>query len=149
MAFSKYLNFKKLRTGNILDWTGVCLLFLPKFSDGTIIPALTNNMYHIQIYNNKTNIVSFSDKWILRRNEEESLLPGLKYSQRQLFWVSAANVWCAKYRPKALKLRVLTGVHAPDMFRVRGPFSNMNEFARDFKCPIGSPMNRREKCQVW
>ena len=128
----------------------VCLLFLPNFSDATIIPALTNNMYHIIcLHNNKTNIVSFSDKWILRRNEEESLLPGLKYSQRQLFWVSAANVWCAKYRPKALKLRVLTGVHAPDMFRVRGPFSNMNEFARDFKCPLGSPMNRREKCQVW
>ena len=97
----------------------------------------------------KTNLYLFSDKWILRRNEEESLLPGLKYSQRQLFWVSAANVWCAKYRPKALKLRVLTGVHAPDMFRVRGPFSNMDEFARDFKCPIGSPMNRQEKCQVW
>ena len=90
----------------------------------------------------------FSDKWVLR-NEEEKLLPGLRYTQRQLFWVSAANVWCAKYRPKALKLRVLTGVHAPDMFRVRGPFSNMREFARDFKCPIGSNMNPREKCQVW
>merc|ERR1712226_802344 len=69
------------------------------------------------------------NNWV-SRNEEEKLLPGLKYTQRQLFWVSAANVWCAKYRPKALKLRVLTGVHAPDMFRVRGPFSNMKEFAR-------------------
>ncbi|XP_040574082.1 neprilysin-2 isoform X2 [Lepeophtheirus salmonis] len=83
------------------------------------------------------------------RNEEEKLLPGLNYSQKQLFWVSAANVWCAKFRPKALKLRVLTGVHSPDMFRVRGPFSNMPEFARDFNCPKGSHMNPAKRCEVW
>ena len=58
-----------------------------------------------------------ADKWVTR-NHDEKLLPGLgKYSQRQMFWISAANVWCAKYRDKALKLRVLTGVHSPDMFR--------------------------------
>ena len=64
--------------------------------------------------------------------------------------VSAANVWCAKYRPKALKLRVLTGVHSPDQFRVQGPFSNMDDFSRDFNCPIGSNMNppKENKCQV-
>ncbi len=73
----------------------------------------------------------------------------MPYGQRQLFWISAANVWCAKYRPKALKIRVLTGVHSPDMFRVQGPFSNMHEFARDFSCPRGSNMNPEDKCQVW
>ena len=88
------------------------------------------------------------DKWV-SHNEEEPLLPGLSYTQRQLFWVSAANVWCAKYRPKALKLRVLTGVHAPDMFRVQGPFSNMKEFGEDFQCARGAPMNPIQKCQVW
>ena len=62
------------------------------------------------------NII-ISEKWVTR-NHDEKLLPGLgKYSQRQMFWISAANVWCAKYRDKALKLRVLTGVHSPDMFR--------------------------------
>ena len=66
-----------------------------------------------------------------------------------MFWISAANVWCAKYRDKALKLRVLTGVHSPDMFRVRGPFSNMAEFAKDFNCPANAPMNPPKKCQVW
>merc|ERR1712115_509203 len=53
------------------------------------------------------------NKWVTR-NEEEPLLPGLHYTQRQLFWVSAANVWCAKYRPKALKLRVLKGLQLPN-----------------------------------
>ena len=76
----------------------------------------------------------------MSRNGAEPRLPGLNYTPRQLFWVrsktldgnhhtnlitivflkvSAANVWCAKYRPKALKLRVLTGVHSPDQFRVQ------------------------------
>ena len=105
----------------------------------------------MKMHFNTTNLIRsylFLDKWVTR-NEEEPLLPGLHYTQRQLFWVSAANVWCAKYRPKALKLRVLTGVHAPDMFRVQGPFSNMKEFATDFKCPVGSPMNPIKKCKVW
>ena len=88
------------------------------------------------------------DKWVYR-NGEEQRLPGLGYTQRQLFWISAANVWCAKYRPKALKLRVLTGVHSPDMYRVHGPFSNMKEFARDFQCTPGTPMNPVNKCKVW
>ena len=95
---------------------------------------------------NQLNLLA--DRWVTR-NGMEPLLPGLNYTQKQLFWVSAANVWCAKYRPKSLKLRVMTGVHAPDMFRVKGPFSNMNEFAQDFNCPIGSPMNRVNKCSVW
>jgi len=90
------------------------------------------------------------NSWV-SRNGAEPRLPGLNYTPRQLFWVSAANVWCAKYRPKALKLRVLTGVHSPDQFRVQGPFSNMDDFSRDFNCPVGSNMNppKENKCQVW
>jgi len=90
------------------------------------------------------------NSWVSQHGTE-SRLPGLNYTPRQLFWVSAANVWCAKYRPKALKLRVLTGVHSPDQFRVQGPFSNMDDFARDFNCPVGSNMNppKENKCQVW
>ena len=94
--------------------------------------------------------ILLSEKWVSRSGVKEQLLPGLgQYDQKQLFWISAANVWCAKYRDKALKLRVLTGVHAPDMFRVRGPFSNMREFAEDFGCPARSPMNPQYKCEVW
>jgi len=88
--------------------------------------------------------------WVAEHGEEDPL-PGLDYSPRQMFWMSAANVWCAKYRPQAMKLRVLTGVHSPDQFRVQGPFSNMEEFARDWNCPAGSPMNpvSEKKCKVW
>ena len=108
----------------------------------------------------------YSDSWV-QRHGDEPLLPGLNYTQRQLFWISGANVWCSKHRPKALKLSVITGAHSPDKFRVQvccyeeiitvltlefqGAFSNMAGFARDFQCKEGSKMNpsKENKCKVW
>lgn len=79
----------------------------------------------------------------------EAKLPGLQYSADQLFWISAANIWCGKFRPEVLKLRVNSGVHSPAKFRIIGPLSNSPEFASSFNCPIGSPMNPRKRCSVW
>ena len=59
-----------------------------------------------------------SESWAAS-HPEEPRLPGLGFTQSQLFWLSGAGGWCAKYRPEALRLRVLTGVHSPDMFRVQ------------------------------
>ena len=85
-----------------------------------------------------------------KKNGVEPKLPGLQdYSPQQMFWISAANVWCSKYRPESLKLRITTGFHSPGKFRVIGPFSNQEEFARDFRCPAGSKMNPSKKCKVW
>ena len=58
------------------------------------------------------------DEWVNTHGEEQ-LLPGLNFTPRQMFWISAANVWCSKSRPQALKLSVLTGTHSPDQFRVQ------------------------------
>jgi membrane metallo-endopeptidase-like protein 1 len=66
-----------------------------------------------------------------------------------MFWISAANTWCSKHRPKDLENRIKTGAHSPGMFRVRGPFSNSPEFAADFQCAVGSRMNPAAKCEVW
>ncbi|XP_063235187.1 neprilysin-2 isoform X2 [Bacillus rossius redtenbacheri] len=83
------------------------------------------------------------------RNGEEGRLPGLDFSPRQMFWISAAQSWCSKYRPEAMRQRITTGVHSPGRFRVLGPCSNVEEFSRDFACPAGSPMNPVSKCSVW
>lgn len=80
---------------------------------------------------------------------EEPVLPALPLTPKQLFWVSAANVWCGKYRPETLKLRILTGAHSPARFRVNGPLSNIPEFSRDWSCKADSKMNPRNKCTVW
>ncbi|XP_076662918.1 M13 family metallopeptidase neprilysin 2 isoform X4 [Andrena cerasifolii] len=87
-------------------------------------------------------------EWV-RRNQPEQSLPGLPYTPEQLFWISAANTWCSKYRPEAMKLRITTGFHSPGKFRVLGPLSNMNEFSKDFNCPLASKMNPEKKCAVW
>lgn len=79
----------------------------------------------------------------------ESRLPGLEHTPDQLFWISAANIWCGKFRPEVLKLRVNSGVHSPAKFRIIGPLSNSPEFARSFNCPLGTPMNPEKKCSVW
>merc|ERR1711884_607472 len=61
------------------------------------------------------------------RHGQEKTLPGLGHNVKQLFWLSAANTWCSKYRPKSLEKRIKTGAHSPGMFRVKGPFSNSKE----------------------
>ncbi|XP_055296722.1 neprilysin-2-like [Sitodiplosis mosellana] len=87
-------------------------------------------------------------KWI-EKNGPERKLPGLKYTPQQMFWISAAQNWCAVNRPEMMNLQITTDPHAPERFRVLGPFSNRPEFARDFNCPVGSPMNPTKKCEVW
>jgi len=87
--------------------------------------------------------------WVGRHGKEKRL-PGLQdFSPNQMFWISAANTWCSKYRKKSLEKRIKTGAHSPGMFRVQGPFSNNEYFAEDFKCPMGSKMNPLKKCEVW
>ena len=79
----------------------------------------------------------------------EPKLPDLPYSSQQMFWISAANVFCMKVRPEALRASIISDPHSPGKFRVIGPLSNMPDFAKDFNCPTGSPMNPDKKCTVW
>ena len=82
-------------------------------------------------------------------NGVDPKLPGLPYTSQQMFWISVGNVWCNKFRPEALRARVITDTHSPGEFRIIGPLSNIPDFAKDFKCPVGSPMNPAKKCTVW
>uniref|UniRef100_A0A1A9X1W5 Neprilysin, neutral endopeptidase 2 n=1 Tax=Glossina brevipalpis TaxID=37001 RepID=A0A1A9X1W5_9MUSC len=83
------------------------------------------------------------------KNGPEPRLPGLDYTPEQMFWISSAQTWCAKIRKESLKMRITTGVHSPNEFRVLGTLSNTKDFSRDFQCPEGSPMNPVHKCHVW
>ena len=80
---------------------------------------------------------------------EEQILPGHDFTPKQLFWISYGQIWCQKFRDDSLRNTIKTGVHTPGEFRITGPLSNNDEFAKDFSCPKGSPMNPEKKCKVW
>lgn len=88
-------------------------------------------------------------KNFVKQNGAESLLPGLNYTQEQLFWISSAHVWCAVTTPEFDSMLITTDVHSPSEFRVNGVVNNMREFAHDFQCKSGSKMNPVNKCEVW
>lgn len=44
---------------------------------------------------------------------------------------------------------ILLSVHSPYPFRVMGPLSNLPEFAAEYNCPVGSPMNPVKRAGVW
>ncbi|XP_043288930.1 neprilysin-2-like [Venturia canescens] len=86
--------------------------------------------------------------WVAR-NKPEARLPQIDRTPEQMFWLSAASVWCAKSTLDSLRNEVATDPHSPERFRVLGAFSNMPEFAADYHCPVGSNMNPEKKCSVW
>jgi len=75
----------------------------------------------------------------------------LRLTPAQLFWVSAANVWCSADRVEHLRNTALNGEHVPNRFRINGPLSNMAEFAADWGCRADAPMNppAARRCRVW
>lgn len=88
------------------------------------------------------------NNWV-ERNGPEGTLPGLKYNEKQLFWISLAQSRCTVGRDEYNKNKILTGYHAPNEFRIIGVVNNLPEFAYDFNCPEGTKMNPTKKCQVW
>ena len=91
----------------------------------------------------------FSAQWASGNAREESL-PGFKsFTPQQMFWVSYSQGWCIKYRDTSLKRAIETAPHSPGKYRILGPLSNIEHFARDFNCPLGSGMNPEKKCKVW
>ncbi|KAI9002782.1 hypothetical protein BC832DRAFT_560809 [Gaertneriomyces semiglobifer] len=78
------------------------------------------------------------------------LLPGFGDMTRdQIFFVSFAQVWCSNMRPELALRRVRTDPHSPNRYRVIGSVSNSQEFAKAYKCPVGSKMNPKDKCLIW
>ncbi|CAF1139433.1 unnamed protein product [Rotaria sordida] len=89
-------------------------------------------------------------KWAATPGNIERRLPGLtEYSAEQLFFINYGQVWCSKMTDANALNRILTGVHSPGEFRVRGPTSNFDEFDRVFNCKPGQGNSQLNKCSVW
>ncbi|KAM8706189.1 hypothetical protein ACLKA7_010466 [Drosophila subpalustris] len=80
---------------------------------------------------------------------KEDLLPGMNMTGPQLFFLNFGQVWCGAMRPEAVRNKLNTAIHSPGRYRVIGTLSNSFDFAREFKCAVGTPMNPAKKCSVW
>uniref|UniRef100_A0A2C9LN40 Peptidase M13 C-terminal domain-containing protein n=1 Tax=Biomphalaria glabrata TaxID=6526 RepID=A0A2C9LN40_BIOGL len=79
----------------------------------------------------------------------ELRLPGLDLTDDQLFFVGMSHFHCGLFSEDSALFRLRTDTHAISEFRVIGTMSNSRDFAEAFNCPVGSPMNPEEKCEIW
>ncbi|XP_012945910.1 membrane metallo-endopeptidase-like 1 [Aplysia californica] len=87
--------------------------------------------------------------WVKTRGKEEPTLPGLNYSNNQLFFLSYAQLWCGLVRKEIVIQQIRSGPHSPGRYRTIGPTQNSEDFSREFNCPQTSYMNAEKKCRVW
>ncbi len=73
------------------------------------------------------------------------------FTPEQRFFLAWAQVWREVYRPEALRTQVNSNEHAPSMWRVNGPLSNMPEFKEAWGCKDGDAMVRPAalRARIW
>ena len=82
-------------------------------------------------------------------DSDQRILPGLQFTEEQLWWISYGRLWCSVYQPGHFDPAVFQDLHSPPPGRVNGVVKNFKEFADAFECPTGSPMNPENKCGLW
>ncbi|HEX3549834.1 MAG TPA: M13 family metallopeptidase [Candidatus Elarobacter sp.] len=71
------------------------------------------------------------------------------YTPEQRFFLAFAQVWRGAQTEAAIRQAALTDPHPNPRLRVIGTLSNMPEFREAFHCAAGTPMVRKESCQIW
>jgi putative endopeptidase len=79
-------------------------------------------------------------------DQPRDLIDGFTPEQR--FFLSHAVVWRESMRPEERRRRANIDPHSPGEFRVNGPLSNLDEFAKAFNVLDGSPMRHSPETRV-
>ncbi|XP_075744565.1 neprilysin-21-like [Rhipicephalus microplus] len=74
--------------------------------------------------------------------ERDIELSGLNVSAERIFFISSCVKWCEQ-EP------LIGDRYAPSRSRCLVPLMNMPQFSAAFSCPLGTPMNPRDKCTFW
>ncbi|WNJ18613.1 M13 family metallopeptidase [Pontibacter sp. G13] len=86
----------------------------------------------------------------LKSREGKSAVPDIDgFTDRQRVFLGWAQVWQLSYKDARLANQVLTDPHAPAMYRVVGPMSNMDEFEEAFGCGGDMMRENEERIQIW
>ncbi|XP_067139372.1 endothelin-converting enzyme 1-like isoform X2 [Centruroides vittatus] len=83
----------------------------------------------------------------LKRHGEEPHLPGLDFTNEQMFFIGYAQLWCEAI--ESMKKTYEHDGHSPGKYRVLVPLMNSPEFSKVFNCPMKSYMNPEHKCRLW
>eukprot|EP01113_Clastostelium_recurvatum_P027132 TRINITY_DN3267_c0_g1_i5.p1 TRINITY_DN3267_c0_g1~~TRINITY_DN3267_c0_g1_i5.p1 ORF type:complete len:741 (-),score=123.12 TRINITY_DN3267_c0_g1_i5:2081-4303(-) len=75
------------------------------------------------------------------------LLPNM--STDQIFFLIMGQSWCSVENELFLEQQYRLDVHSPARYRVNGPLSQFDQFAKAYSCPAGSPMNPQTRCDLW
>ncbi|XP_038077853.1 membrane metallo-endopeptidase-like 1 [Patiria miniata] len=76
-------------------------------------------------------------------------LPGIDFTEEQMFFLSYSQVWCSVFTPAGADDYIDNDRHSPGQYRVIGALQNNEAFSAAFNCPAGSYMNPDVKCKVW
>jgi putative endopeptidase len=81
--------------------------------------------------------------------KSDTKIDGLTPDQR--FFLGFAQVWRIKDRDEAIRSRINTDPHSPEMYRVNGPAYNLAAFYKAFNIQPGSKLYRpeNERVNVW
>ncbi|HVU35715.1 MAG TPA: M13 family metallopeptidase [Opitutaceae bacterium] len=73
------------------------------------------------------------------------------FTPEQQFFISYATIWRDAMRPAEAARRARVDPHSPGKWRVDGPLSNLDEFAKAFDVSEGAPMRRSpaERVLIW
>jgi putative endopeptidase len=71
------------------------------------------------------------------------------FTEDQQFFLGYGQAWCAKMRPELEKYLATVDVHSPATWRVNGAVSATPDFAKAFRCKLGSKMRPANQCVVW
>jgi putative endopeptidase len=71
------------------------------------------------------------------------------FTPEQRFFLGWAQVWGSNLRPEYARLMANSNPHPVPQFRVNGPLSNMELFAKAFGCKKGDAMMREKACKIW
>lgn len=91
-------------------------------------------------------------RWLQQQPEhvlQQETFSGLKLDNRQLFFLSFAQVLCNDVESNFKTSLVSSDEHAPSMYRVIGSLSNFQEFSWVFKCPQNASMDPEYKCAIF
>jgi putative endopeptidase len=67
----------------------------------------------------------------------------------QLFFIGFGQTWCTLQTPEIERMLATVDSHSHPKYRVQGPLSNFSSFAAAFQCAEGTPMRRKDACEVW